>query len=132
MSNDKSFKRNKREIFKNSVTCPNKLTGRDRPPTSEQNETCNYGVKNTVLECAELRRHLVNLIDTSEGDGGEGLQGQHVNGGGDASLAPALVAGGQLLVTGINSDVLTQCGASPFTQKANRNPGQPCNAGNSK
>jgi hypothetical protein len=89
----------------------------------------NYGAN--VCDCV-VGRHLVNLIDTSEWDGGEGLQGQHVNGGGDASLAPALVAGGQLLVTGINNDVLTQCGASPFTQKANRNPGQPCNAGNSK
>jgi hypothetical protein len=77
MPNVKSFKTNKSEMYKNSVTCPKTLTGRNRPPTSEQDCTfwqLRCTVKNTVCECV-VRRHLVNLIDTSEGDSGEGLQG---------------------------------------------------------
>ena len=40
---------------------------------------------------------LIDLVDTSEGNSGESLQGQHVDGSGHASLPTTLVIRGQLL-----------------------------------
>ena len=48
-----------------------------------------------IYKCGIL--DLIDLVDTSEGNSGESLQGQHVDGGGHASLPTTLVVRGQLL-----------------------------------
>ena len=40
---------------------------------------------------------LVDLVHTPEGDGGQLLEGEHVQRGGHTPLAPGLVVGGELL-----------------------------------